>query len=491
MRPVVLLIRDGWGIRKEKRGNAPALAKTPNMNKFLKRFPTAVLKAAEESVGLPKGYQGNSEVGHLTIGSGRVVEESLLRINKAIKNGSLAKNKVLSKLIKGSKTLHLMGLVQDQGVHAHSDHLKYLIRLAKKKGVKDLLVHVFTDGRDTPPRSAAGFIADIDKEMKRQKLGRFGVMIGRYYAMDRDNRWMRTEMAYDAIAKGKGSKASDWKEALARAYAEGQDDEFIKPRIIDGYSGVNKGDGILFFNYRYDRARQLTKAFVEDDFEHFYREKPEVDLVCMTEYYKDMPCPALFEQHDVTNLLGEVLSKKSIHQLRISETEKYAHVTFFFNGLVEEPFENEDRILIHSPKVATYDMKPEMSVYEIKDRLLQEMPKYDLVVVNLVNGDMVGHTGDLGAAKKAVEAVDECCGEIVKIALSIDGTVLMTADHGNCEEMVGDHQTSHTLNPVHLILASKKLKLKRKTGTLADIAPTILKLFDIKKPKEMTGKSLI
>ncbi len=493
MKPIVLLIRDGWGIRKQRKGNAPALAKTPVTDKLLKKYPKAVLQAAEEGVGLPKGYQGNSEVGHLTIGSGRIIHQALERINKSIRDKSFYKNKALNSLMNNIKkkrsSLHVMGLVQDQGVHAHISHLYAILKLAKKKRLKDVIVHAFTDGRDTPPKSAEAYLSRLQRAFGRIGIGRLGTIIGRYYAMDRDKRWIRTELAYQAITHARGVEEESWRSAISDAYKREQTDEFIRPRIIKGYKGLKKGDGIIFFNYRFDRARQLTRALIDKDFQGFHTDHPNISMVTMTEYYDNIPCGVAFPPVEVTNHLGRVISRNKLRQLRISETEKYAHVTFFFNGLKEEPDRLEERILIHSPKVATYDQKPEMSVFKITKTLLKELDKksHDVIVVNLVNGDMVGHTGNLKAAKIAVKAIDGCVGKIRDKVLEKGGILLVAADHGNCEEMIGKHQTSHTLNPV----SNRKLKLKKKTGDLSCIAPTILSLLGIQKPKEMSGVSLI
>ncbi|MGM5488938.1 MAG: 2,3-bisphosphoglycerate-independent phosphoglycerate mutase [Nanobdellota archaeon] len=491
MGPVVLAICDGWGIRTKKEGNAPKQARTPNVDRFLKTYDHAVLEASQQAVGLPHGYQGNSEVGHLTIGSGRVVYQNLMRINSGIEQG-LEKNKPIvahfKHVIAHNSTLHLMGLVQDEGVHAHIDHLVALLNLAKRMGILDVVVHVFTDGRDTPATSAKRYIRKVEREFERLRIGRFGVICGRYYAMDRDRRWVRTELAYHALTKARGKRVDTWQEALEDAYAQNQTDEFIRPRIVGDYEGMHEGDSVMFFNYRFDRARQLTQAFVEPDFDKFHTDV-SVRFLAMTEYYDGMPCDVAFGPIVLGNLLGDVVSQAGCKQLRISETEKYAHVTFFFNGLDEVARTGEDRILVPSPHVATYDLKPEMSVYEITDRLLKEMGGYDLVVVNLVNGDMVGHTGKISAAIQACEAVDECLGRIEEKVLALNGRLIVTADHGNCEEMKGQHATSHTLNPVNLIVTGRKIR--KKEGTLADIAPTIIRLLGLKKPKEMTGSSLV
>lgn len=498
MGPVVLIICDGWGIRKEKKGNAVKLAKTPNFDSYIKKYPHTVLDASGEAVGLPPGYQGNSEVGHLTLGSGRTVYQSLMRINKAIEDGSFFKNKALAKAMEGCRKmgtrLHLMGLVQDEGVHAHNDHLIALLKMAKDKGVKEVFLHAFTDGRDTPPKSASKYLHAVEEECEELGVGRIATVIGRYYAMDRDKRWIRTEKAYMAITQLRHTPVFGcWEDAVADAYENDETDEFIEPRAVEGYDGVMEGDAVIFFNYRFDRARQLTKAFVEDDFDEFHRKRPKITFVAMTDYYKGTKADVAFMEMDIKNRLGQMISRAGKRQLRISETEKYAHVTFFFNGLVEKPDKGEDRILVNSPKVATYDLKPEMSAYEQTDKLLLALgeDKHDAVIQNLVNGDMVGHTGKIKAIVKAVETVDDCLGKIVPVVLKKGGVVLITADHGNCEEVVGERKTSHTTNPVNFIAVSKRKFKLRERGTLADVAPTILKLLDIKKPEEMTGESLI
>lgn len=496
-KPVVLIIRDGWGIRKEKRGNAIALGNTPNSDSYIKEYPTCILKCHGKDVGLPGGYQGNSEVGHLNIGSGRIVTEMLTRINKSIKNRSFFRNKVLLDAVrnckKNSSTFHIMGLVQDEGVHAHQRHCVALLELAKKEGLKDVVVHVFSDGRDTPPKSALEFIGYLKKHMKKLGVGKFGVLVGRYYAMDRDKRWKRTELAYNALVKAKGRKAKTVRQAVLDAYRKGETDEFIKPRIVGDFSGIRDKDSVVFFNYRLDRARQLTHAFIDKKFSYFRREKKDVHFVCFAEYYDDLPLEPAFEEQHMKNILGEVLSKNNLKQLRSAETEKYAHVTFFFNGEIEKPFKGEDRVLVHSPKVPTYDMQPEMSAYKVTKKVLAEIKKgkHDVIIINYANGDMVGHTGKLKAAIKAVEVVDECVQKVVDAATARGGVCLVTADHGNCEDMVGDEETSHTTNDVYLHIIGLEKKAKLKNGRLADIAPTMLRILGIKKPKEMTGKSLV
>jgi 2,3-bisphosphoglycerate-independent phosphoglycerate mutase len=493
-RPLILIIMDGWGIRKEKRANAVKLAKIPFFNFCLKNYPHSQLEASGESVGLPHGYQGNSEVGHLNIGAGRIVEQQLVIINKAIQDKSFYRNSALLGAVencrKHNSTLHLMGLVQDQGVHAHQDHLVALLRLAQQNKLDKVLVHAFTDGRDTDPKSAMRYLSFVECKMREVGVGRFATVIGRYYSMDRDNRWNRIQLAYDALVLGRGHKVQNAKEAVRQAYANRQTDEFITPRIID-FQGVKDKDSIIFFNYRPDRARQLTHAFLDQVFAHFPRRKVETHFVCMTEYYEEVPAQVAFGTKKLPKILGEVLSKSNLRQLRIAETEKYAHVTFFFNGEIEKPFQHEERILVDSPKVATYDLQPEMSAYKIKDLLLPKLEQnlFDVIVLNFANPDMVGHTGKLKAAIKAVETVDSCVKSVVGKVLEKKGVAIVTADHGNCEEMEGEHKTSHTTNKVPFTLIGKKARVK--DGKLCDIAPTVLEILGIKKPKEMTGQSLI
>jgi 2,3-bisphosphoglycerate-independent phosphoglycerate mutase len=502
--PLILIIRDGWGINPKKDGNAVLLAKVPNTDRLEKDYPHCALKCHGEYVGLPAGNQGNSEVGHLNIGAGRVVYQSLTRIDKSIEDRSFFRNSAFLKAIQNCKknksALHIMGLIQDQGVHAVTRHCIALLELAKKEGLEDVYVHAFTDGRDTPPKSAEDYLKQLQDAINSLGIGRVASVIGRYYAMDRDNRWDRIELAYNALVKGEGKKVKSWKQAIEDAYSKKETDEFIKPRLIE-FEGIKDRDSVIFFNYRLDRARQLTHAIVDKDFDKFKREKRDILYVAFTDYYSKMDAEIAFPQISNKNLLGEVLSKNNLHQLRIAETEKYAHVTFFFNGQDEAPFRNEVRVLINSPKVATYDLKPEMSAYEVTEALIDKIneDKYDVIILNFANGDMVGHTGILKAAVKAVEAVDICLGKIVELVVKKKkGTVLITADHGNCEEMVdyvtGKTKTAHTTNDVPFILVSEDKKLKNaklRDGILADIAPTILDILGIKKPKEMTGKSLI
>ena len=503
-RPVVLLILDGWGINKKNtKVNAIEQEGTPNFHKYIKKYPKSAVQAAGEAVGLPKGNQGSSEVGHLNMGAGRIVRQSLVRINNSIKDSSFFRNREFIASIKNCKKhrtrLHLIGLLQDQGVHAHQEHLFALLKLCKQQRFKDVLIHVFTDGRDTLPNSAKIFISRLNRELRKNRFGKIVTVMGRYYSMDRDNRWQRTRLAFEAIASGRGLKAENAIKAVNNSYKKDVSDEFIKPTVIGDYSGVNDNDSVIFYNYRFDRIRQLAKCFVLDKFSFFRRGKrPKTFFVAMMEYYKGISAAVAFKPVNIKNRLGEVLAKNGIRQLRISETEKYAHVTFFFNGLVEKPNKGEDRILIYSPKVATYDLKPEMSSYKITDRLVKELKtrKYDCIICNIVNGDMVGHTGVWRAALKAVEAVDNNIKRIVDTVFELNGFVLIGADHGNIEFMKnadGTPNTAHTTNNVYFILCCNDYKryALRRQGVLADIAPTILKLLKINKPIEMTGKSLV
>ena len=494
-KPVVLCIRDGWGIRKQRTKNAVLIGKTPFTDDYKLHYPTCVLKCHGKDVGLPKGYQGNSEVGHLNLGSGRIVYQMLTKINRAVEDGSFFRNKALLKAVTNCKkhksTLHIMGLVQDQGVHAHQDHCIALLELARRKKLKDCVVHVFSDGRDTPPKSSLSYIKKVAAAMKQKKVGKFGVVVGRYYAMDRDKRWHRTRIAYDALAYGKGKPMKTVTQAVKDAYKAKETDEFIKPRIVGGFKGIKNNDSIIFFNFRLDRARQITHAFTDKKFAKFPRKKLNITYICFSPYYAPLPVPHAFEEAKLRNVLGEVLSKKGLKQLRSAETEKYAHVTYFFNGEVEKPFKGEARHLVPSPKVATYDLKPEMSAYKVTKVVVDAIKKraYDVIIVNLANGDMVGHTGVWRAALKAVNVVDACVHQIVEATKQQKGVVFLTSDHGNCEEMSGIHQTSHTLNDVFLHVIGYPCKLRN--GKLADVAPTLLHILEIKKPKEMTGRSLL
>ncbi|MFO8015731.1 MAG: 2,3-bisphosphoglycerate-independent phosphoglycerate mutase [Candidatus Woesearchaeota archaeon] len=483
---VILVIMDGWGLRRSKKANAVKHAKTPNIDSLSKKYPYAELGASGNSVGLPKGQMGNSEVGHMNIGAGRMVEQEYMKISNAIKSGKFSRNKVLVDAIKKGKTIHLMGLVSDGGVHSHINHLLALIRMAKKRR-KYVYVHAFLDGRDTPKKSAGRYLKRVEKELGNS--GEIATISGRYYAMDRDKRWPRTEKAYNCITKPYCIYGYNPQKALKDAYDRGESDEFVSPALTSPrYEGVRDNDTIIFFNFREDRARQLTKAFVEKNFEDFKREKKDVKFVCMTNYDRSIKnVEVAFQQETPKNILGEIVSREGLKQFRTAETEKYAHVTFFFNNTVEKPFKGEDRRIIHSPDVATYDLKPEMSASKVRDEVLSAIKskKYAFIAVNFANGDMVGHTGIMDAAVKSAETVDKCVGDVVSKGLEKDYHIIIIADHGNCEEMEGKHQTTHTTNPVPFILVSNtKYKVKKK-GALGNVAPTILQLMDLKRPKEM------
>ncbi|UHR02418.1 2,3-bisphosphoglycerate-independent phosphoglycerate mutase [Peptoniphilus sp. GNH] len=498
MKTAALIILDGLGLGKENENNAFYMAKTPNIDRLLKTCPHSKINASEEFVGLPKGQMGNSEVGHLNIGSGRVIYQDLLRINRAIEDGSLFCMKELLDAMRAckreDKALHLMGLVSKGGVHSSFDHLKGLITMAKREGLKKVYIHAITDGRDVNPHSAIKDLEELQEFLDSQGVGKIATVIGRYYAMDRDKRWDRIEIAYELYTQGKGEEVSNLKDYLKKSYEEDITDEFIKPAYL-GQGKIQDKDRLIFFNFRPDRARQIVSALSSKDFDGFKRKVfPKIEITCMTSYDKKFPLPVVFKETIPTMTLGEVISKEGLLQLRAAETEKFAHVTYFFNGGREVPFEGEDRILIPSPKVATYDLKPEMSAYELTDNLLEKIKedKYSLIIVNFANPDMVGHTGNTKAAIKAVEAVDTCLGRLVNALEERGGCGLITADHGNCELMKdenGNPVTSHTTNQVFLIMFGKKGSLK--DGALCDLAPSLLDLLNIKKPKEMTGNSLI
>ncbi len=491
---LLLAILDGWGYREERYGNAIAYAHTPNMDSFIKKYPFTVLQAGGTAVGLPEGQMGNSEVGHINIGAGRIVYQDSLRILKAIEDGSFFENRVLKKAMeKAKKTkLHLIGLIGPGGVHALPEHLFALLKMAKENGLKNVAIHCFTDGRDTPPKSALEYVRQIQRKIDEIGIGEIATIVGRYYAMDRDKRWERTKKAYEMLTQGKGRKAENAEEAVKEAYEKGETDEFIQPTVVKKTS-IKDGDVVIFFNFRPDRTRQLTQAFVDSKFKEFERKKLNLHFVTMTRYMDGLEVEIAFDKVMLKNTFGEVISKNGMMQLRIAETEKYAHVTFFFNGGREKPFDGEERCLIPSPKVATYDMKPEMSAYEVTREVIKKIreKKYDVIVLNYANPDMVGHTGVWEAAVKAVEVVDECIGKVIDAVLEQKGIAIITADHGNAEEMLedGNPKTAHTTNPVPFILVGKEAKLRK--GNLGDIAPTMLDLLGIKKPKEMTGKSLI
>ena len=503
-RPVALFILDGWGCTEPGDGNAVSLARTPNFDRLAETGITTRLSASGKDVGLPDGQMGNSEVGHLNIGAGRIVFQSLVRISNAVEDGSLKTNPALKKAVAhalaGNGRLHLMGLLSDGGVHSHTAHLNGLLELAKEAGLEDVFVHAFLDGRDTPPQSAKGFIEKAEADMAAIGCGSIASVSGRFYAMDRDKRWDRTEKAYRLLTDGDGPSGSSALAVVDAAYGEALTDEFVLPTKIAGVEGeIGEGDAIIFFNFRPDRARQLTRAMVDRDFDGFPRTRFDSCFVCMTEYDSTIEGVAIaFPPVGIEDTLGEWVAKSGKNQLRIAETEKYAHVTFFFNGGVEAPNENEERVLIPSPKVATYDLKPSMSAVEVTDALCAELDKdrHDLVILNFANPDMVGHTGIIPAAIEAVETVDTCLGRAVDAVLAKGGCVFITADHGNAEDMIdvttGNPKTAHTTNPVPGILvgATGSPRL-RDGGRLADIAPTLLDLMGIAAPETMTGESLI
>ena len=506
-KPTVLLILDGYGERKEKDGNAIALANTPVMDKLKKEFPYVEGQASGLFVGLPDGQMGNSEVGHMNMGAGRIVYQELTRITKAIEDGDFFENKALKEAVehckKENSALHFMGLVSSGGVHSHIGHIYGLLELAKREGLKKVYLHAFLDGRDTPPDSGKSFLMDVEKKMQELGVGEIATISGRYYAMDRDKNYDRVEKAYRAMVDGTGEKASSVEEAIDASYAKKVYDEFVLPTVIEKDGAVHTvadGDAMIFFNFRPDRAREICHAFCDDEFNFFNRgPRKKVFFVCFTDYDPTIPNKRVaFEKEEIHNTLGEVVSNLGKNQLRIAETEKYAHVTFFFNGGKEEPYKNEDRILVPSPKeVPTYDLKPEMSCYTVTEKLTEAIRsgKYDLVVANFANPDMVGHTGVLSAAIKAIEVVDECMGKVVDAVESMHGNLFILADHGNADIMIdektGEPYTAHTTNPVPFILVSDEKHKLREGGCLADVAPTLLELMGIPQPKEMTGKSLL
>ena len=499
-KPLVLVIRDGWGIGDHGDGDMIWNADSEHAKYFEKTSPTTSLEACGEAVGLPAGTMGNSEVGHINIGAGRIIYQSLTRIDKSIRDGDFFQNEVLLNALNTAKErkskIHLMGLIQEEGVHAATRHCHALLEFCKKNDFSDVVVHAFTDGRDTPPRSAAQHLEFLDGGMQRIGVGKMGVIVGRYYAMDRDNRWDRVKLAYDAIMKGVGTPAKNWKEAIDDSYAKGEFDEFVKPYLIDGYSGAGENDVIIFFNFRTDRVREITKAIVEKDFSEFETVKNNIFFVGMTHYYDNGNFSEVFPEIKNTNIFGEVLANAGLKQLRCAETEKFAHVTFFFNDQQNDKFPKETHILVDSPKVATYDLQPEMSAYLVRDKLVAaiESDEYDVIICNFANCDMVGHTGVPEAIKKAVEVVDSCVYDVVKAVQKKNGVAILTADHGNADQIYlsdGSPMTAHSMNPVSFtIVGAGNLKL-RNGGNLSDIAPTCLELLGIEQPKEMTGKSLI
>ena len=501
-KPVALIIMDGFGINPSTYGNAIAAAKKPNLDSYMTKYPMTTIGASGMDVGLPDGQMGNSEVGHTNIGAGRVVYQELTRITKSIREGEFADNMVLKAAMDNCKTagtaLHLMGLLSDGGVHSHNTHLFALLEMAKCFGLTKVYVHCFMDGRDVPPTSGRDFIAGLQDKMKEIGVGRIATVEGRYYAMDRDNRWERVHKAFDAIVNGEGVKSADPVASMEASYAADVTDEFVVPMVCGDYNGVGRGDSVVMFNFRPDRAREITRTMVDPDFKGFERKKGFSPLfyVCMTQYDATMPnVQVAFRPESLANTFGQYISDKGLTQLRIAETEKYAHVTFFFNGGVEKPYDGEDRVLVPSPKVATYDLKPEMSAPEVTDKMVERVlsGKYDVVVLNFANCDMVGHTGVFDAAVKAVETVDACLGRVVDAVAKMGGVCLITADHGNADQMMepdGSPFTAHTTNRVPFIVTGYSCRL-RSGGKLADIAPTMLKVMGLPVPPEMTGVSLI
>ncbi|HOI18315.1 MAG TPA: 2,3-bisphosphoglycerate-independent phosphoglycerate mutase [Candidatus Woesearchaeota archaeon] len=503
--PFALIIRDGWGISRRKEGNAIFHASTPFADYLFEKCPTSIVQTSGFAVGLPKGYQGNSEVGHITIGAGRIHYQSLQRINSAIENRSFFDNEVIKGAFgnakKNNAKVHLMGLLQDQGVHAHIDHLFALLDFAKKENFRDVIIHIFTDGRDTAPKSALSFLKRLELKIKEIGIGKIGMICGRFYAMDRDNRWERIVLAYKGLVDCEAPAFPNACKAIKDAYSKGETDEFIMPRIVNGFEGIKDKDSVIFYNYRYDRARELTTVFMEREFNEFPRTmRKGLYYACFTKYYDTLKAPVAFEPISMNNLLGQVISKNGLRQLRIAETEKYAHVTFFFNGQSDVISTLESHRLIASPKVTTYDLKPEMSAYLVCDEILASIKRneFDVYIINFANPDMVGHTGVFNAAVMACEVVDECVRKVCDAILDKNGCCLVGADHGNAEEMIDDKLkeviTSHTLNPVYYHLVSKDKKLMGKrliNGGLCDIAPTILDLIGVEIPKDMTGISLL
>lgn len=508
-KPVMLTILDGWGINECDMGNAIKCSNIPNYHKLIESYPHTSLKSSGEAVGLPEGQMGNSEVGHLNIGAGRVVFQEFTRITRSIRDKSLFQNPVLLQAMQHVKNrnsaLHLLGLLSDGGVHSHINHLFALVEMAGQMGINQVYIHCFLDGRDVPPANAKEYIMQLQQKLKEQGFGAIATVMGRYYAMDRDKRWERVARAYKAMVYGEGLKAPLPQVAVEQSYDKRETDEFVEPTVIVDEKGqpvsrIQSGDGVIFYNFRADRAREITRAFVDEEFQGFDRgeNRPKVHYVCMTQYDATIDAPVAFPPQNLGNTLGQVLAREKQKQLRIAETEKYAHVTFFFNGGVEEPNDGEDRVLIPSPKVATYNLQPEMSANEVTEAVIDKIKHggYDVIVLNYANPDMVGHTGMMDAAIKAVEVVDECLGKVVEAIKSQGGVLLVTADHGNAENMIdeatGEPQTAHSTKDVPFILINEELKgVKLNEGSLQDVAPTILQLLGIEKPEEMTGESLI
>ena len=504
----VLMILDGYGLNEKSEHNAVALGNTPVMDRLMKEYPFAKGNASGMAVGLPDGQMGNSEVGHLNMGAGRIVYQELTRITKEIQDGTFFENPALVEAVNNCKeknsALHFFGLLSDGGVHSHNTHLYGLLELAKKNGLSEVYVHAFLDGRDTPPASGKDFAQQLEEKMAEIGVGKIASVMGRYYAMDRDNNYDRVQLAYEAMTAGKGEQAVSGPEAIQQSYDNDKTDEFVLPTVVvengNPVATIKDGDSVVFFNFRPDRAREITRAFCDDDFQGFDRNRLDIKFVCFSDYDPTIPNKSVaFHKIAVTNTFGEWLAANNMTQARIAETEKYAHVTFFFNGGVEEPNEGEDRVLVPSPKeVATYDLKPEMSAYAVCDKLVDAIrsEKYDVIIINFANPDMVGHTGVEAAAIKAVEAVDECVGKVVDTILDVNGTLFICADHGNAEQLVdyetGEPFTAHTTNEVPFILVNYDPEYTlREGGCLADIVPTLIETMGMKQPEEMTGKSLL
>ena len=504
--PLVLIVLDGFGYSAEREGNAIALARTPHFDEWFKNYPNTLVQASGQYVGLRAGQMGNSEVGHLNIGAGRIVRMDTSRIDYAIETGEFFRNDALILAMEHAKSrdsaLHFIGLVSHGGVHSSQEHLYALLRMAKDRNVGRVFVHAFLDGRDTAPDSAAGYVGELIGKMREYGVGRVASVVGRYYAMDRDKRWERTEQAYRLLRYGEGTARRDPVAAIRESYGYGVTDEFVKPIVIVDESDkpvrtIQDGDSVIFFNFRSDRARQITRAFTEEDFTFFDRgPKPEIRFTCMTYYDRQFSLPVAFGPEPLARILADVFAETGLKNLRIAETEKYAHVTFFFNGGVEPPFPGEERVLIPSPKVATYDLQPEMSAYGITDEVVDKIEggRFDAVIMNYANADMVGHTGNLEATIKAIEVLDDCLGRVVAATRAKGGTVIITADHGNAEQMIdpvtGQIFTAHTTNPVPVILIGDNRPRLREGGSLRDLAPTMLGILGLGKPEQMTGQDL-
>ena len=500
--PTMLMILDGFGINEKEEGNAVKLSNTPILDALMKKYPNTKIKPSGLAVGLPEGQMGNSEVGHTNIGAGRIVYQELTRITKSIEDGDFFSNEELINAIENCKKynskLHILGLISDGGVHSHNRHLYGLLELAKRRDFENVYIHCFLDGRDTPPASGENYIIELEDKMKEKGIGKIATISGRFYSMDRDKRWEREKKAYDAMVNGEGIKSANAINAIENSYQKEVFDEFIEPTVITGPDGENpiakieENDSVIFFNFRPDRAREITRAIVDKDFNEFETKKMNTYFVCFTSYDETMPNVHIaFKKEQIKNTLGEVLSNLGKTQLRIAETEKYAHVTFFFNGGEEKQYKGEDRILVPSPKVETYDMQPEMSAPEVTEKVVEAIlsGKYDSIILNYANPDMVGHTGSLEAAIKAVETIDGCIEKVVNAINEKHGNLIITADHGNCEQMI-DYETGEPHTALILITDNGNEKLKSE-GKLADIAPTILDLMNIEQPEEMTGESLL